>query len=424
MEERDRAILVSLDLDKRKDINYSMEELKNLASASNIDTIAIVTQRADKVNNKYYLGKGKLQEVKDLLKDDEDALVIFNDELSPSQLRNIEEFLERGVLDRTLLILNIFMEGAKTKEAILQVELANLNYSLPRLVGLRASLGRQGGGSGLKNRGAGETKLELDRRKIESKISFLNKELTHVVEQRKIQRKKRTENSSKIVALVGYTNAGKSTVMNQILLQSQGNLDKTVFAKDMLFATLETSVRKVELEDRRSFLLTDTVGFIDRLPHHLIKAFRSTLEELKEADLLVEIIDFSNPFYLEQKRITEETLAAIGVFNVPIIYAYNKCDLVDPEKIPLNNLAEGRVYIKAREENGVKALVDLISQELFKDYIHCTLKIPYAMAEIVAYFEHNSKVLKKEYEEDGALISVECRKEDFLRFRKYSLVSN
>lgn len=232
-----------------------------------------------------------------------------------------------------MLILDIFARRAKSKEAQMQVELAQLQYMLPRLVGLHASLSRQGGGTGggFKNRGAGETKLELDRRKIEDQIAKLRRDLEVVKEQRETQRKQRRKNEIPVVSIVGYTNAGKSTIMNQLLRKTEHEEHKQVFEKDMLFATLETSVRQIELPDHKSFLLTDTVGFVSKLPHHLVKAFRSTLEEARDADLLLHVVDSSNEEYQYMMEVTNDTLHAVGVEDVPTVYVYNKADLANAE---------------------------------------------------------------------------------------------
>src|SRR5690625_2929439 len=275
MKRKNRMVIVGVNVNREQEVfNYSMQELGNLAAACNLEVVDEVTQNMEQLNKKHYIGAGKMQELHDMVQVNQATAVIFDDELSPSQIRNLEKALKCEVLDRTMLILEIFARRAKTKESKLQVEIARLKYMLPRLVGMRESLGRQGGGAGLKNRGAGETKLELDRRKIEEKIAQLNRELEKLVDQRETQRKRRNQNGLPIVSLVGYTNAGKSTIMNTMLdLMDQGN-DKMVFEKDMLFATLETSVRRVRSSMNRTFLLTDTVGFINKLPHQDRKSTR------------------------------------------------------------------------------------------------------------------------------------------------------
>ena len=334
MELEQRAILVGVNLNNQYNFDYSMEELANLAEACEVEVVGELTQNLQRVNPSHYLGTGKTQEVKVLVDDYHANLVVFNDELSPSQIRNLEKELECKVIDRTILILDIFDRRAKTKEAQLQVEVAKLQYMLPRLNGLRESLGRQSGGVGTSNRGSGEKQIELDRRRIEERVSVLNKELEELVEHRQTQRKQRKKKGLPVVALVGYTNAGKSTVMNAFVERFHPTFEeKQVFEKDMLFATLETSVRHIPLPDRKEFLLTDTVGFVSKLPHHLVKAFRSTLEEVSEADLLIHVIDLSNANYPQMMEITNQTLKGIGIGEIPTILAYNKADLTD-QSIP------------------------------------------------------------------------------------------
>src|SRR5699024_6526376 len=267
MKRKSKVVIVGVDINREhEDFQYSMQELGNLAAACNLEVVSEVTQNLNYVNQANYIGTGKMQELQDMVRANQAIAVIFDDELSPSQIRNLEKALKCEVLDRTMLILEIFAKRAKTRESKLQVEVARLKYMLPRLVGMHESLGRQRGGAGIKNRGAGETKLELDRRKIEEKIAQLNKELEKLVDQRETERKKRNQNGLPIVSLVGYKNAGKSTIMNTMLDMMDQNPEKHVFEKDMLFATLETSVRRVTTSMNRTFLLTDTVGFINKLP--------------------------------------------------------------------------------------------------------------------------------------------------------------
>jgi GTP-binding protein HflX len=349
MAERQKAIIVGVHYDQKEDFSNSMEELAQLAEACDIEVVGEVTQKLDRVHSAHYIGKGKLQELTALLAEKDVQTVLFNDELSPSQVRNLEEATDCKIIDRTVLILDIFAQRAKTKEAMLQVEIAKLQYMLPRLAGLGESLGRQGGGSGLINRGSGETKLELDRRRIEDRISRLHKELDTLVVQRKNQRKMRKKKEMPSIALVGYTNAGKSTLMNVLIEKFHAATEKKVFEKNMLFATLETSVRNITLPNNKSFLLTDTVGFISKLPHQLVKAFRSTLEEVAEADLLIHVVDFSNPNYKEQINVTKQTLKELRAENIPTIYAFNKVDLVMEE---VSMAGTDAVYLSAKKTNG------------------------------------------------------------------------
>ncbi|WP_223068930.1 GTPase HflX [Paenibacillus caui] len=417
--EQQKAILVGVNLNHQPDFEYSMEELANLAAACDVAVVGELTQNMERINKSHYIGTGKVEELRGLYDAMEANLIIFNDELSPSQIRNLETDLSCKVIDRTILILDIFEQRARTREAQLQVEVAQLQYMLPRLVGLRESLGRQSGGVGTRNRGAGETRLELDRRRIEEKISALSKELETAVAQRQIQRKQRKRNEIPVVSLVGYTNAGKSTVMNALLESFGGSGEnKQVFEKNMLFATLETSVRSIQLPDNKSFLLTDTVGFVSKLPHHLIKAFRSTLEEVAEADLLVHVVDYSNPKYEQLIRITEQTLKEIGITDIPTILAYNKGDLAG-EDIP--KVEETAIYMAAKQRTGIPELVDLIKNHIFKDYVSCEMLIPYDQGGLVSYFNEHAHVLRAEYENEGTRLRMECKTKDYEKYREYVL---
>lgn len=416
MAEREKAILVGANLGTQQNFDYSMEELANLTAACEMEVTGIITQNLQRINKSHYIGTGKIKEIIALLAATNARTVIFNDELSPSHIRNLEKELECRVIDRTILILDIFAERAKTKEAQLQVEVAKLQYMLPRLIGLRESLGRQGGGSGLKNRGSGETKLELDRRKIEEKITTLNKELEVLVSHRQTQRKRRRKNNLPVVSLVGYTNAGKSTIMNAMVELYNPAANKQVFEKDMLFATLETSVRNIPLPDAKSFLLTDTVGFVDKLPHHLVKAFRSTLEEVAESDLLIHVVDYSNTNHKQMKDITEQTLKAIGVEDIPTIYAYNKADLLE---IELPAVQHNTVYLSAKQRIGIMELVEMIRQQIFKNYVQCEMLIPYDQGNIVSYFNKNAEILSTSYENEGTKLLMECLTADFEKYQEY-----
>ncbi|ENQ3108763.1 GTPase HflX [Bacillus cereus] len=411
-----KAILVGVNLNSESDFEYSMEELANLAEACDVEVIGKVTQNLHRVNPSHYIGTGKIEEVSAFVKEADANLVIFNDELSPSQIRNLEADIDCKVIDRTILILDIFAQRAKTKEAQLQVEVAHLQYMMPRLIGLRESLGRQSGGVGTKNKGVGEKKLELDRRKIEEQIAALNKELEALVAQRQTQRKQRKKNEVPVVALVGYTNAGKSTTMNAMLEIFNGSEEKQVFEKDMLFATLETAVRNIQLADNKSFLLTDTVGFVSKLPHHLVKAFRSTLEEVAEADLLVHVVDYANPNYEHLIEITNQTLKQIGVENIQTIYAYNKADVVD---IEIPKVQDDRVYLSAKQKVGIDELVQMIRTQIYKDYTKCEMLIPYDQGQLISYFNEHANVLATDYENEGTKITVECKMSDFEKHKRY-----
>ncbi|MEV5029000.1 GTPase HflX [Paenibacillus sp. LPE1-1-1.1] len=416
---KQKAVIVGVQLQNQTDFAYSMEELRNLAAACYIEVADELSQKAARINPSHYIGTGKIQELLALLEAHDAQVVIFNDELSPSQIRNLEAALERTVIDRTILILDIFAERAKTREAQLQVEVARLQYMLPRLVGLRASLGRQGGGAGLKNRGAGETKLELDRRRIEERITALQAELDKLVARRQIQRKQRQKNEVPVVCLVGYTNTGKSSLMNALLEKYNPETTKQVFAQDMLFATLETSVRSIDLPDKKSFLLTDTVGFVSQLPHHLVKAFRSTLEEVAEADLLVHVVDYSHDEYEQLVSVTNETLKELRAYDIPTIYAYNKCDLTEH---PYPAVSDNNVYLSARNKSGLDELIQVIRDHIFDDYMKCELLIPFSQGRLVAYFNEHAHVEATEYEPEGTRMKLECRVSDFEKYREDVIV--
>ncbi|NUU61537.1 GTPase HflX [Paenibacillus agri] len=408
------AIIVGVQLQQDHNFAYSMEELRNLAAACNIEVIGELSQKTSRINPSHYLGTGKIEELKALMEAAGTELVIFNDELSPSQIRNLESTLDREVIDRTILILNIFAERAKTKEAQLQVEVARLQYMLPRLSGLRESLGRQGGGAGMKNKGTGETKLELDRRRIEERITALQTELTQQVSRRQIQRKQRHKNEVPVVCLVGYTNTGKSSLMNAMVETYHPGSNKQVFAKDMLFATLETSVRSIDLPDHKTFLLTDTVGFVSQLPHHLVKAFRSTLEEVTEADLLIHVVDIADSQHKQHMAVTEETLKALGADGIPVLYAYNKADLTE---LPYPLVEGDNLYLSVKQNKGIPELTQLIRDHVFNDYMQCEILVPFDQGRLVSYFNENAHVQSVSYEENGTRMMLECKIADFEKYR-------
>ncbi|MBQ0138912.1 MAG: GTPase HflX [Kurthia sp.] len=415
---QERAIIVGVNLKKDTHFEYSMEELANLAEALNVEVAGKITQNLERVTASHYVGTGKIEEIKALFEELDANLVIFDNELSPAQIRNLERDLECKVIDRTILILDIFARRAKTKEAQMQVEIAKLQYMLPRLIGLHNSLSRQGGGAGggFANRGAGETKLELDRRKIEDQITKLRRDLEEIKEQRETQRKQRRKNNIPVVSLVGYTNAGKSTIMNQLLARTTEEEHKQVFEKDMLFATLETAVRQIDLEDNKKFLLTDTVGFVSKLPHHLVKAFRSTLEEARDADLLLHVVDASNEESEYMVEVTNNTLQAVGVEDVPTIYVYNKADRADIEYPVIN---QNRIWLSAKEDVGLDELITLIRKEIFADYETVSILVPYDKGELVSFLNEKSTILDTKYEEQGTLLKVELRAEHKSKFAEY-----
>lgn len=419
MEEKERALLVAVNVNGRLYFEESVEELKALTEACHMIPVDTVIQNLEKINNALYMGTGKVDEVKERIREGDIDLVIFNNELSPSQLRNLQKELDIPILDRTALILQIFAIRAQTKEAKMQVEIARLQYMVSRLVGLHESLGRQGGSAGVSNKGSGEKKLELDRRIIEDKITELNKELKHVVKEREVQRKQRQKSGLPLVSLAGYTNAGKSTLLNAMVDIYQADDSKKVEEKDMLFATLETSVRNITLPDRKSFLLSDTVGFISELPHGLIKAFRSTLEEIKLADVILHVVDYADPNHEQQMEITKQTLKDLEADHIPVIYVYNKADLV-LHHIPKQ---EGdSIYLSAKEQIGIDELVEMIKSKVFGNYVKATFCIPYDKGNIISYLNQVATIEKTIYEEAGTNITVECKESDYQKYKEYEVV--
>lgn len=415
---KERAILVGVNIRNDRHFDYSIEELGNLAEAMDVEVVGVITQNLERATPSHYVGTGKILEIRELYDSLDANVVIFDDELSPAQLRNLEHDIDAKVIDRTTLVLDIFARRAKTREAQLQVEIAQLQYLMPRLVGMNASLSRQGGGTGggFQNKGSGETKLELDRRKIEKQISKIRRELDEIQAQRSTQRKKRQKNAMPVVSLVGYTNAGKSTIMNQLLARTNPDEEKQVFEKDMLFATLDTSVRQIELEDNKCFLLTDTVGFVSKLPHHLVKAFRSTLEEAREADLLLHVVDTSNAENAYMVEITNNTLADVGVQDVPTIFVYNKADRAN---IAYPYVNQNQIYLSAKDGKGLDELLAMIKKEIFADYEVRTLCIPYDRGDIVSYLNEQATILSTEYDEAGTVLKVELKVADVNRMKTF-----
>lgn len=416
LEQKPKAVLIGVNINNQINFEESMEELENLVNACEMEVVGRADQNMKAINKATFIGSGKVKEVQLMVDELQADVLVFNNELSPSQLRNLEKAFERKVLDRTSLILEIFARRARTKEAKLQVEVATLKYMLPRLVGLNEAMDRQYGGVGTISRGGGEKKLVLDRRRIEEKITELGRELDQVSRERQTQRKKRSKSGLPTVALVGYTNAGKSTLMNALMDLSQKPDNKKVFEKDMLFATLDTSVRKIMLPDNKAFLLSDTVGFVSKLPHELVKAFRSTLEEVRNADLLLHVVDASNSDYRLQIEITEETLKQIGADGLPMIYVYNKTDLTD---IKIPTVRDNDIYISAREQIGIEELVRLICEKVFSQYIECRMLIPYDQAKVAAYFNENAHVKETAYESGGVLLTMECRESDYRKYNEF-----
>ncbi len=419
-EEKYKAILIGVQL--RQDISYSMDELSNLASAANIEVLAIAVQHLETPNRSTMIGKGKVEEIKEMINALEADLVIFNDELSGIQLRNLEDEFEVRTIDRTILILDIFSKRAISKVGKLQVELAQLRYRMPRLVGFGKSLSRLGGGIG--TRGPGEKKLETDRRHIEKNMLDIRREIEGERKNRVLQRQKREKNGIPVVALVGYTNAGKSSLMNRILGSVQKE-EKSVYEEDMLFATLDTSQRSILLGKGREFILVDTVGFVSKLPHSLVEAFKATLEEVIYADLIVHVVDYSQDNYDFQMNVTEKVLEELGADSNNKIIAYNKVDLCDGEKRVNANIEDevsDIVYISAKKNENIDILIEEITTRIFDDKIECDLLIPYAEGSVTSTICEKFEVINLEHVEEGALFKVQLEKGDYNKYKKYEVV--
>lgn len=415
---RPKVLLVGVDTGEEADFAHSMEELASLAEAAEREVAGVIIQKLEAVNKTLYIGTGKVAEVREYAEQCEAEEIVFDNTLSPSQVRNLGKELELPVLDRTNLILDIFALRARTGEAKLQVETARLQYMLPRLVGMRENLSRQGGtGGSMSNRGAGETKLELDRRKIEHRISELKKELAAVLKNRETMRKRRGQSRIPQVALVGYTNAGKSTIMNRLVERYGDNREKKVLEKDMLFATLDTNVRTIRTEDNRPFFLVDTVGFIHKLPHGLIKAFQSTLEEVKYADLLIQVVDFSDEHYRQHMEVTEETLKELGAGGIPQVIVYNKSDKCGVQGIPRRK--DNQIHMAAGQDCGLQELVEMIQEYTYAERVEETFLLPFGEGGLVSYFRENATVLEQEYLEEGVKLKVSCHRNDAEKYKTY-----
>ena len=420
----DKVLIVGVNFTadyKNQSFDLAMDEMVSLVKACDMEPVGRIEQNMASANTATYIGAGKVQEVGEMVRALEADLVVFDNGLSPIQLRNLSRELNCPVMDRTTLILEIFSARAKTREAKLQVEVARLQYMLPRLVGLHDALSRQGGASGaMSNKGAGEKKLELDRRKLEQRLTTMRRELEKIAGERETQRKKRSESGIPRVALVGYTNAGKSTVMNAMLSAYDGEEEKHVYEKDMLFATLDTTVRRISPSDENDFLLSDTVGFISNLPHSLVKSFRSTLEEVREADLLIQVIDYSDENYMEHIRVTEDTLKELGAEQIPMIYVYNKADLCGMGEFATIQ-GDDKLYMSAKSQSGIQTLMTLISGKLSGRYSACAFIIPYQRGDVVSYLNDNAVVYHTEYRENGVYMETNVSRIDAARYAQFQV---
>ena len=396
-EVKERLILVGVSTSEKDDTEQSLDELEELAKTAGAVTVMKVIQNRDKIHPGTYIGKGKIEEIRLLVEELDATGVVCDDELSPAQISNLEDELRVKVIDRTVMILDIFASRAITKEGKIQVELAQLKYRSSRLTGLGKSLSRLGGGIG--TRGPGEKKLEVDRRLIRDRISNLNRELDDVIKMRETTRNLRKNNNMPVVAIVGYTNAGKSTLLNTLT-------DAKVLEEDKLFATLDPTTRNLKLESGQEILLTDTVGFIRKLPHHLVNAFRSTLEEAKYADVILHVVDSSNPNADLQMHTVYDTLRQLGVENKPIITAFNKLDKIEKLDVMKDLRADKVVRISAKKRQGLEVLLEVI-EEILRDSKTLIQKLyPYEDAGKIQSIRRYGQLLKEEYREDGIYVEA------------------
>lgn len=414
----EKVIVTGLDTGQ-EDFDYSMIELKELAQANQMDVVDRIDQVLERPNAATYFGKGKIEEIKNIVAAENATTVITNDELSPSQLSNLNDEIGVRVIDRTALILEIFAKRAQTKEAKIQVQIAQLEYQLPRLhTAANQRLDQQnGGGAGFTNRGAGETKIEMDRRVIQKHISHLRHELKEINKSEATKRALRDKSTIPTAALVGYTNAGKSTIMNKMIDRYGISKGKEVFEKDMLFATLDTSVRQLTLPDQKRFILSDTVGFVSKLPTHLIEAFKSTLTEAAKADLLIQVIDYSDPHKEEMIKTTEKTLQQIGIDNIPMVYVFNKADKTASEYPTMEG--DDHLIISAKDEKSLDMLIKAIKDHLFNDYQEAKLLVPFTDGHVVSYLNEHANITDTSYQNDGTLLKVEISPNDLQRFEEY-----
>lgn len=415
----ERAILIGMEWGRNDSlwtVDDSLEELKQLADTAGATVIKKFIQKRPKPDPAFFIGRGKVQELALYAQQENIDLCIFDDELSPAQQRNIESVMGIRILDRTALILDIFAQRARTNEGKLQVELAQLQYTLPRIMGKGLMLSRLGGGIG--TRGPGETKLEVDRRRIRDRIAFIKDQIEKVKAVRSLHRSKRKKNNVFEVSLVGYTNAGKSTLLNTLT-------NSDIYAKDQLFATLDPTTRQLTLPNKQEIIITDTVGFIQRLPHQLIAAFRSTLEVVTEADLLVHVIDVSHELYKEQAAAVHEVLKEIGAETKHVITVYNKIDKLPPDSKLADRLAleEDTVCISAAKKLNLETLQQMIESHLKSKAVEVTLCIPYAETAKAAQLHETASVLEQEYTENGAVMKVILPVEDLEAYNEYILKS-
>ncbi len=415
MEKKERVLLAGVHTGARDSLSDTTEEsiaeLCELAKTADAEVVATVIQNKPEIEAATYMGEGKLEEIKEFIAAEDIDAVIFDDELSPVQIRNLSELLGVKVIDRTVLILDIFAARAKSGEGKLQVELAQQKYLLPRLRGMGAVLSRTGGGIG--TRGPGETKLESDRRHISRRIAALENDIKEIGKHRELLRSRRKKDGVITACLVGYTNAGKSTLMNTLT-------DSGVLAEDKLFATLDTTSRAITLPDNRKILLTDTVGFIRKLPHHLVQAFKSTLTETAEADVLIYVIDASNPQYQTHIKVVDSVLSDIGAGGKPTVYVYNKVDLVD-DALGFSCDEKNSVGISAKTGENIEKLIDLIAETAPGKKQEITVLIPYSCGSLVNELHQNQKILSEEFLAEGTKLTLLADKITYGKLKNYTL---
>lgn len=393
----EKVILFAADTENGDNINDNLDELEELVKTAGAVVAGRMIQKKEHIDNATYLGSGKVLELADMVVSLGATGVICDDELSPMQLTNLERSLDTKIMDRTMVILDIFASRANTREGKIQVELAQLKYRSSRLIGMRSSLSRLGGGIG--TRGPGEKKLEIDRRVIRDRISQLSKELSDVKQHREVMRKQRMEGNLPIVSIVGYTNAGKSTLLNHLTHAG-------VLEEDKLFATLDPTSRNYKLTNGQEIIITDTVGFIKKLPHHLINAFRSTLEEAKYADIILHVVDASNIHADTQILTVYDTLKGLGVTDKPVITAFNKIDKLDEMPILKDLSADYTVNISAKKEIGFDNLSDILGEVINKSRSYIEKVIPYTDAGLLNRIHKSGTILEEEYREDGIYIKA------------------